>query len=76
MHPAVPDGGALMMTCRCGGVLKLDLTHIVEAERFGCLATAPLLWKCCLCARSRWLEQFTAPQSLAPEEPPEARSLV
>lgn len=65
-----------MMTCRCGGVLKLDLSHIVEAERFGCLATAPLLWKCCLCARSRWLEQSTAPQSLVPATSSEVRSLA
>ena len=46
-----------MMTCRCGGPLRLDLGHISEAQRFSCLTTTRLLWKCCLCGRSLWLEQ-------------------
>ena len=46
-----------MTTCRCGGQLRLDLSHISEAQRFGCLATARLLWKCCLCGHALWLEQ-------------------
>ena len=54
-----------MMTCRCGGFLKLDLSHISEAERFGCLATAPLLWKCCLCGHARRLEQSEAAKPFA-----------
>ena len=48
-----------MMTCRCGGLLRLDLAHISEAQRFNCLTTTRLLWKCCLCGRSLWLEQAT-----------------
>jgi hypothetical protein len=46
-----------MMTCRCGGPLRLDLAHLSEAQRFNCLTTTRLLWKCCLCGRSLWLEQ-------------------
>jgi len=64
-------GGALMMTCRCGGFLRLDLSHLSEAQRFNCLATTPLLWKCCLCGHSRWLEQSAAAQPIAPVETPE-----
>jgi len=63
-----------MMTCRCGGFLTLDRSHISEAERFNCLETAPLLWKCCLCGRSRWLEQVAAVR-LSPPEPLEARTV-
>jgi hypothetical protein len=63
-----------MMTCRCGGFLRLDLSHISEAERFGCLATAPLLWKCCLCGHARWLEQAEAAQPLVHLDPTETRS--
>src|SRR5437867_1522013 len=69
-------GGARMLTCRCGGFLRLDLSHISEAQRFGCLATTPLLWKCCLCGRSRWLEQSTAARSITPVESAEARAVV
>jgi hypothetical protein len=65
-----------MLTCRCGGYLNLDLSHISEAQRFGCLATAPLLWKCCLCGHSRWFEQSTAPQSITPVESAETRAVV
>ena len=46
-----------MTTCRCGGPLRLDLGHISEAQRFNCLTTTRLLWKCCLCGHSFWLEQ-------------------
>lgn len=46
-----------MMTCRCGGPLMLDKSHISEARRFACLATARLLWKCRLCGHSLWLDQ-------------------
>jgi len=46
-----------MMTCRCGGPLRLDLGHLSEAQRFNCLTTTRLLWKCCLCGHSLWLEQ-------------------
>lgn len=53
-----------MMTCRCGGPLTLDKSHISEARRFACLATTRLLWKCCLCGRSRWLDQDTTPDAL------------
>ncbi|PYM92061.1 MAG: hypothetical protein DME04_17135 [Candidatus Rokuibacteriota bacterium] len=52
-----------MMTCRCGGPLRLDLAHISEAQRFNCLTTTRLLWKCCLCGRSLWLEQATVARS-------------
>jgi hypothetical protein len=65
-----------MMTCRCGGFLKLDLSHISEAERFGCLATAPLLWKCCLCGHARWLEQSEASQLFTHLESAEAGSVA
>jgi hypothetical protein len=58
-----------MMTCRCGGRLALDKSHISEARRFACLATTRLLWKCCLCGHSRWLDQDTTPEDLrAPDE--------
>jgi hypothetical protein len=50
-----------MMTCRCGGPLTLDKSHISEARRFACLATTRLLWKCCLCGHSLWLDQETTP---------------
>lgn len=53
-----------MMTCRCGGRLALDKSHISEARRFACLATTRLLWKCCLCGRSLWLDQDTKPAEL------------
>jgi len=76
MHPTGTGGGARMLTCRCGGFLRLDLSHISEAQRFGCLATAPLLWKCCLCGRSRWLEQSTAARSITPVESAETRAVV
>ena len=64
-----------MMTCRCGGFLTLDRSHISAADRFGCLETAPLLWKCCLCGRSRWLEQLEAVRLVTPE-PVEARPVA
>jgi len=64
-----------MMTCRCGGFLTLDRSHISEAERFGCLETAPLRWKCCLCGHSRWLEQSPAIGLVTPE-PVEARPVA
>ena len=51
-----------MMTCRCGGRLALDKSHISEARRFACLATIRLLWKCCLCGHSLWLAQDTTPE--------------
>lgn len=60
MHFDRRSGGALMMTCRCGGPLTLDLSHISEARRFSCLATTRLLWKCCLCGHSLWLDQAVA----------------
>jgi hypothetical protein len=47
--------------------LTLDRSHISAAERFGCLETAPLLWKCCLCGRSRWLEQSAAIRLITPD---------
>ena len=46
-----------MVTCRCGGPLTLDKSHISEARRFACLATTRLLWKCCLCGHSLWRDQ-------------------
>jgi len=52
-----------MMTCRCGGPLTLDKSHITEARRFACLATTRLLWKCCLCGQL-WLDQSTTPAEL------------
>src|SRR5213594_2253041 len=76
MRPTGTGGGARMLTCRCGGFLRLDLSHISEAQRFGCLATTPLLWKCCLCGRSRWLEQSTAARSITPVESAQARAVV
>lgn len=57
-----------MMTCRCGGPFRLDLSHLSEAQRFSCLATTRLLWKCCLCGRSLWLEQSAIAQLSAPVE--------
>jgi hypothetical protein len=57
-----------MMTCRCGGQLRLDLSHISQAQRFGCLATARLLWKCCLCGHALWLDQSALVQADAPAE--------
>ena len=64
-----------MMTCRCGGPLMLDMSHISEARRFSCLATTRLLWKCCLCGHSLWLDQTTAPEGAA-IEPAEARPVA
>ena len=64
-----------MMTCRCGGPLTLDKSHISEARRFACLATTRLLWKCCLCGHSRWLEQSAAIGLVTPE-PVEARPVA
>ena len=61
-----------MMTCRCGGPLMLDKSHISEARRFACLATTRLLWKCCLCGHSLWLDQATTPDDLS--EPVEAEA--
>jgi hypothetical protein len=55
--------------------LTLDRSHISEAERFNCLQTAPLLWKCCLCGRSRWLAQVADIRQSAPE-PVEARTVA
>jgi len=55
--------------------LTLDRSHISAAERFGCLETAPLLWKCCLCGRSRWFEQSAALRMVTPE-PVEAESVA
>jgi len=54
-----------MITCRCGGPLMLDKSHISEARRFACLATARLRWKCCLCGHSLWLDQSTTPEDLS-----------
>jgi len=54
-----------MVTCRCGGLLTLDTSHISEARRFACLATTRLLWKCCLCGHSLWLDQSTTPEDLS-----------
>lgn len=65
-----------MMTCRCGGFLQLDRSHISEAERFGCLATAPLRWKCCLCGHARWLEQVEDGRPLTRLESAGAGSLA
>ena len=53
-----------LMTCRCGGPLTLDKSHISEARRFACLATTRLLWKCWLCGHSLWLDQSTTPGEL------------
>jgi hypothetical protein len=60
-----------MMTCRCGGPLKLDLGHIAEAQRFNCLPTIRLLWKCCLCGHSLWLEQAAVAPGGRPAAPAE-----
>lgn len=65
-----------MMTCRCGGPLRLDLPHIADAQRFGFLATAPLLWKCCMCGRSRWIEQSALTQSTPWADTKESRQLA
>lgn len=54
-----------MITCRCGGPLMLDKSHISEARRFACLATARLRWMCCLCGHSLWLDQSTTPEDLS-----------
>lgn len=54
-----------MMTCRCGGPLTLDKSHISEARRFACLATARLRWMCRLCGHSRWLDQASNPDELS-----------
>ena len=54
-----------MITCRCGGPLMLDKSHISEARRFACLASARLRWKCCLCGHSLWLDQSTTPEDLS-----------
>jgi hypothetical protein len=54
-----------MITCRCGGPLMLDKSHISEARRFACLATGRLRWKCCLCGHSLWLDQSTTPEDLS-----------
>jgi hypothetical protein len=43
----------------------LDESHISEARRFACLATARLRWKCCLCGHSLWLDQSTTPEDLS-----------
>src|SRR5206468_12143850 len=75
MHFDRRSGGALMMTCRCGGPLTLDLSHISEARRFSCLATTRLLWKCCLCGHSLWLDQATTPDDLSEPVEAEARSV-
>jgi len=65
-----------MMTCRCGGQLRLDLSHISEAQRFGCLATARLLWKCCLCGHALWLDQSAVVQPRAPVASAEASTVA
>lgn len=66
-----------MMTCRCGGPLTLDKSHISEARRFACLASTRLRWKCCLCGHSHWLDQGTVPDDLsAPVEPEEAKPVA
>ena len=54
-----------MITCRCGGLLTLDKSHISVARRFACLATTRLLWKCRLCGHSLWLDQSTTPEDLS-----------
>lgn len=53
-----------MMTCRCGGRVLLDQSHVSEARRFACLETTRLRWKCCLCGHSLWLDQSTTPEDL------------
>jgi len=60
-----------MMTCRCGGPLMLDKSHISEARRFACLATTRLLWKCWL-----WLDQATTPDDLSEPVEAEARPVA
>ena len=65
-----------MMTCRCGGPLMLDKSHISEARRFACLATARLLWKCRLCGHSLWLDQGTTPDDLNEPVELEARPVA
>lgn len=66
-----------MTTCRCGGPLTLDKSHISEARRFACLATTRLLWKCCLCGRALWLDQSTTPDDLsAPVEEVAAKPIA
>jgi hypothetical protein len=66
-----------MMTCRCGGPITLDKSHISEARRFACLATTRLRWKCYLCGHSHWLDQGTVPDDLsAPVEPEEAKPVA
>ena len=62
-----------MITCRCGGPLMLDKSHISEARRFACLATARLRWKCCLCGHSLWLDQSTTDELGVPLEAVEAK---
>jgi hypothetical protein len=66
-----------MIACRCGGPLTLDKSHISEARRFACLATTRLLWKCCLCGHSLWLDQSTMPEDLgSPVDEVEAKSMA
>ena len=65
-----------MMTCRCGGPLRLDLAHISEAQRFNCLTTTRLLWKCCLCGRSLWLEQAVLARAGGSMAATEAKTLA
>ena len=65
-----------MMTCRCGGRLALDKSHVSEARRFACLATTRLLWKCCLCGHSLWLDQDTTPDELEAAAEAEAKPVA
>lgn len=65
-----------MMTCRCGGPLRLDVPHVVDARRFGFLATTPLLWRCCLCGRSRWIEESVLTRSTDAPDAREARRIA
>jgi len=54
----------------------LEKSHISEARRFACLATARLLWKCRLCGRSLWLDQGTTPDDLNEPVELEARPVA
>jgi hypothetical protein len=54
----------------------LDKSHISEARRFACLGTTRLLWKCCLCGHSLWLDQATTPDDLSEPVAAEARPVA
>jgi hypothetical protein len=44
---------AMILRCRCGGLLRFDRGHLADAERLGCRDQVSLLWKCMSCGRSR-----------------------